>query len=420
MRCPACQAAIGADDKSCTTCGASYAACPSCRGLNFETARFCSSCGERLERAAALGERKVVTVLFADIVGSTELIGDVDPEHALDRLPPAIARMGNAVNQLQGTIMRTMGDGLMVLFGVPHAQEDHAARACQAALTMLESSREHGIVLRIGIHSGEIIAGLTDEFTREESVYGAAVHLASRIEHMASPGDICITDATYRLVQPLFEVQSLGRQEVRGFARAIEIFRLVGVKTATTKVGDATAAAYRGRTAELAVLRNAFAEAVKGRGSAIGISAPPGLGKSRLCHEFVKTERERGVPLLEARASPYEHSGPLQPLLEFFRTYFHLTPHDTVERAQKKIASRIDAIVPEMRSYAPLLCDFLGVAGPAPQLALDPPTKRARLLNFVRALVRDGVRTPTIIIIEDVHWLDEASHEVITTLIDAA
>src|SRR5437868_3951416 len=281
MRCPACQAAIGADDKSCTTCGASYAACPSCRGLNFETARFCSSCGERLERAAALGERKVVTVLFADIVGSTELIGDVDPEHALDRLPPAIARMGNAVNQLQGTIMRTMGDGLMVLFGVPHAQEDHAARACQAALTMLESSREHGIVLRIGIHSGEIIAGLTDEFTKEQSVYGAAVHLASRIEHMAGPGDICITDSTYRLVQAFFEAQSLGQHDVRGFARPVEIFKLLGVRTAATKVHESMAAIYRGRDRELALLRSAFRDAGKGRGKAIGICAPPGLGKSR-------------------------------------------------------------------------------------------------------------------------------------------
>jgi class 3 adenylate cyclase/tetratricopeptide (TPR) repeat protein len=420
MRCPACQGAIGADDKTCATCGASYAACPNCRGLNFETARFCSSCGERLERAAALGERKVVTVLFADIVGSTELIGDADPEHALDRLPPAIARMGNAVNQLQGTIMRTMGDGLMVLFGVPHAQEDHAARACQAALTMLQSSHEHGIMLRIGIHSGEIIAGLTDEFTKEQSVYGAAVHLASRIEHMAGPGDVCITDATYRLVQPFFNAQSLGRQEVRGFARPIEVFRLLGVRTAATRVRDATAASYRGRSAELALLRSAFDEARGGRGKAIGISAPPGLGKSRLCFEFAKAERERGVPLLEAHASPYEHSGPLQPLIEFFRTYFRLSRHDSVERAQKKIASRVEAIVPEMRSEVPLLCDFLGVAGKSSPRISDPQVKRSRLLNFVRALVRDGVRTPTIIIVEDVHWLDEASNEVIATLIDVA
>lgn len=418
MRCPACQAAIGADDRSCTTCGASYAACPSCRGLNFETARFCSSCGERLERAAALGERKVVTVLFADIVGSTELIGDVDPEHALDRLPPAIARMGNAVNQLQGTIMRTMGDGLMVLFGVPHAQEDHAARACQAALTMLDSSREHGIVLRIGIHSGEIIAGLTDEFTKEQSVYGAAVHLASRIEHMAGPGDICITDSTYQLVQPLFEAESLGRNEIRGFARPIEVFKLLGVKTAVTKFRESMA--YRGRATELATLRRAFGEASKGRGKAIGISAPPGLGKSRLCFEFAKAERERLVPILEARASPYDHSGPLQPLIEFFRTYFRLATNDSAEVAREKIASRIDSAIPEMHGEVPLLSEFLGVAGAAPSLAIDPKLKHARLLNLVRALVRDGIRSPTVIIIEDIHWFDDASSEVIATLIDAA
>ena len=420
MRCPACQAEIGSDDKTCGACGASFAACANCKSLNFATARFCSSCGERLERAAGLGERKVVTVLFADIVGSTELIGDADPEHALDRLPPAIARMGNAVNQLQGTIMRTMGDGLMVLFGVPHAQEDHAARACQAALTMLQSSHEHGIVLRIGIHSGEIIAGLTDEFTKEQSVYGAAVHLASRIEHMAGPGDICITDSTYRLVQSFFEAQSLGQQDVRGFARPVEIFKLLGVRTAATKVRDSLTAAYRGRDRELTLLHQALGEAGKGRGRAIGICAPPGLGKSRLCYEFAKTERERQVPILEARASPYDHSGPLQPLIEFFRTYFRLTADDSAEVARQKIAARIEAVVPAMRDEVPLLVDFLGVAGSAPRLALDPPTKRARLLDFVRALVRDGVRTPTIIIIEDVHWLDEASNEVIAALIDVA
>ena len=168
------------------------------------------------------------------------------------------------------------------------------------------------------------------------------------------------------------------------------------------------------------LLHQALGDAGKGRGRAIGICAPPGLGKSRLCFEFAKTERERQIPILEARASPYDHSGPLQPLIEFFRTYFRLAADDSAEVARQKIAARIEAVVPAMRDEVPLLVDFLGVAGSAPPLALDPPTKRARLLDFVRALVRDGVRTPTIIIIEDVHWLDEASNEVIAALIDVA
>jgi adenylate cyclase len=285
---------------------------------------------------------------------------------------------------------------------------------------MLESSREHGIVLRIGIHSGEIIAGLTDEFTKEQSVYGAAVHLASRIEHMAGPGDICITDSTYRLVQSLFEAESLGRHDVRGFARPIEVFKLNGVKTTATKFRESMAPTYRGRAAELALLRHAFGEASKGRGKVIGISAPPGLGKSRLCFEFAKVERERLVPVLEARASPYDHSGSLQPLIEFFRTYFRLTANDSAEVAREKIASRIEAAVPAMRGDVPLLLEFLGVAGDAPPLTIDPKAKHARLLNFIRALVRDGVRTPTIIIIEDIHWFDDASSELIATLIDVA
>jgi adenylate cyclase len=172
MLCPACQTETLADDGICRTCGLSFSAiCPNCQHPNLEAARFCGACGERLEQPQVLGERKVVTVLFADIVGSTELIGDNDPEIALDRLPPALARTGNAVNQFHGTIM---GDGLMVIFGIPHAQEDHALSACQAALAMVQSSRDSDTVLRGGIPFGEIVFGLADKFTREQSAFAAA------------------------------------------------------------------------------------------------------------------------------------------------------------------------------------------------------------------------------------------------------
>ena len=195
MLCPACQSETLPDDGVCQACGLKFSnVCVNCRHPNLETARFCGACGERLDHAQPVGERKVVTVLFADIVGSTELIGDNDPELALDRLSPALERMGSAVQKYDGTIMRTMGDGLMVIFGVPLAQEDHALRACRAALAMVQSSRDNGIALRVGIHSGEIVAGVPDKFTKEQGVYGAAVHLASRLEHMAQPGDICVTE----------------------------------------------------------------------------------------------------------------------------------------------------------------------------------------------------------------------------------
>ena len=420
MQCPACQIETLADDRVCRSCGVSFSAlCSNCQHPNLAAARFCGACGERLEQPQALGERKVVTVLFADIVGSTELIGDIDPEHALDRLPPALARMGNAVNRFHGTIMRSMGDGLMVIFGVPQAQEDHALRACQAALAMVQSSRDNGITLRVGIHSGEIVAGVPDKFTGEQSVYGAAVHLASRLEHMAQPGDICVTELTFKLVHSHCDGRPLGHQDVKGFPRPVAVYRLIGMKIARTPFRDTVMGTYRGRDAELAILHGAFAGAERGAGKAIGISAPPGLGKSRLCFEFSKVARDRLVPVLDLRASPYDHSGPLQPLVEFFRTFFRIASTDDPEAARSKIASRIEATVPDLMGDVAILADFLGIRdAKVPVLVLDPKARHARLINLVSSLVRDGTRTPSLIVIEDIHWLDEASVEFVSALVD--
>lgn len=422
MLCPACQTDTLEDNGVCRSCRLSFTAvCLSCEHPNLETARFCGACGERLDKLQPVGERKVVTVMFADIVGSTELIGDNDPELALDRLPPALARMGNAVRQFDGTIMRSMGDGLMVIFGIPHAQEDHALRACQAALAMVQSSRDNGIVLRVGIHSGEIVAGVPDKFTKEQGVYGAAVHLASRLEHMAQPGDICVTESTFKLVQASCDGRALGQQDVKGFPRPVAVYRLVGMKPARAPFRDAVVGAYRGRDAELAVLHEAFAGAEQGEGKAIGISAPPGLGKSRLCFEFARTVKERLVPVQEARASPYDHSGPLQPLLEFFRNFFRIASSDDAETARGKVAARIESSVPHLMDDVAVLTDFLGIRDPqSPVPAMDPRSRHTRLVNLVASLVRDGTRTPSVIIIEDLHWLDEASIEFVSALVNVA
>ena len=422
MLCPACQSETLPEDGVCQSCKLRFSAvCSICKHPNLETARFCGGCGERLDQVQPVGERKVVTVLFADIVGSTELIGDNDPELALHLLSPALERMGIAVQQYHGTIMRSMGDGLMVIFGSPLAQEDHALRACQAALAMVKSSRDNGIVLRVGIHSGEIVAGLPDKFTKEQGVYGAAVHLASRLEHMAQPGDICVTESTYKLVQVSCDGHALGHQDVKGFPRPIGVYRLLGMKPARAPFRDAVIGAYRGRDAELAVLNDAFAGAERGEGKAIGISAPPGLGKSRLCFEFARNAKDRLVPVQEARASPYDYSGPLQPLLEFFRNFFRIASTDDAEMTRAKITARIESAVPHLMDDIALLADFLGIRDThAPAPVMDPKVRHARLVNLVASLVRDGTRTPSVIIIEDIHWLDEASIEFVSALVNIA
>ncbi|MBV9564490.1 MAG: AAA family ATPase, partial [Bradyrhizobium sp.] len=407
------------DDGICRSCGVSFSTvCSSCDQPNLHAARFCSGCGERLAQAPAQGERKVVTVMFADIVGSTELIGPSDPEQAMDRLSPALNRMGDAVQQFQGTVTRSMGDGLLAIFGIPQAREDHALRACQAALAMMPALSEHGIALRVGIHSGEIVTGVPDKFTREQSVYGAAVHLASRLEHMARPGEIYLTESTFRLVHSFCEAHSIGQQDFKGFPTAINVYRLVGMRPSRTPFKAAILGAYRGRDRDLTVLHEALASAERGDGKAIGISAAPGLGKSRLCFEFAKAVKVRQVPVLRTSASLYNHSGPLQPLVEFLRGYFRIVASDDAEAVRTKIAARIETIVPRLIADVPILVEFLCMRDRRPPPTSDPKARRARLINLVCSMVRDGTRTPTVIVIEDIHWLDEASVEFVAALVD--
>lgn len=423
MICPSCDTGLLDKDGHCTVCGLDFPLnCVACRTPNLRRSQFCSSCGQRLDQAETLAERKVVTVLFADIVGSTELIGEKDPERALSHLAPALARMGLAANQFHGAVLRTMGDGIMVLFGVPQIREDHALLACRAALAMQQALQENGQVLRIGLHSGEVVTGLTLNFTNEQNAYGAAIHLASRLEHLASPGEICMTETTFRLVRPFCDAVLLGAQEIKGFARPVTVYRLVRLKSAGTseQFGHALLAAYRGRDEEVGRLERALQYATSGHGNVVGICGSPGLGKSRLCFEFAERCRERHIPVLEARASPYDYSGPLQPLLEFLRSFFRIQPHDSKEAARARIITGVQAISSILSDDIAALTDILGVAdatSAAPKL--DPKAKHARLVKAIGNLVREGGRMPALTIIEDIHWLDEGSQAFINTLVDA-
>lgn len=423
MRCTVCHAESPAENTHCGACGAAFtSACPKCQSANPPTARYCSFCGEQLVRSQAPAERKIVTVLFADIVESTNKIGELDPESALSYLAPALTIMGAAIRQSHGMVMRTMGDGIMALFGAPDAQENHALLAAKAAIAMQQSSAKSNFVLRIGIHSGEVVAGLTEELTGEQSVYGAVIHLARRLEQLAEPGGIYMTEETFRLIHPYCDAISLGQQMVRGFAHPVGIHRLLGLRPASTsqQFRDVKLATYRGREQELMQLNRALVDARNGNGSTLGVSAPPGLGKSRLCFEFAERCRAEFVPVIEARASPYGYSGPLQPLLEFLRAYFRIQPEDEPGRARERIAAQIETLGPSLEDDLPILADFLGVGEEASTRSkIDPRARRARLVRAVSNLVRRDHRAPSVIIVEDIHWLDEGSGEFISALVDA-
>lgn len=374
----------------------------------------------------ALGELKQVTVLIADIVSSTELVSNLDPEQAMERLRPAIFEMCNVVERFDGTVLRTLGDGVMGIFGAPRAHEGHALLGCEAAMFMqqLFARRAEGLQIRVGLHSGEVVSEpRSTDRANEQNVHGLTIHLASRIPAIAEPGTTCLTDECYRLVRSYCDVSSLGQFSLKGISRPVEIYRLLGLKAAVASqpFRSASLSSLRGRDRELSVLQRTLGRIDDGNHVVIGIAGAPGTGKSRLCYEFARWCRSRLIPVFEARAQPYGHATPLQPVLEFLRSlFFGILPSDSPAVARSRIADRMAESGQTSEADLYLMHEFLGVPDTRVTTArLNPRTRHARLLDIVRHLVRHGGTTTSVIIMEDLHWLDEASEDFVAALVDA-
>src|SRR6202140_3118185 len=312
MRCPACAYENEAASRSCVACGVSFApVCAHC-GRDFpETARFCTWCGKPREADARVadvpGERKQATVLFADVAGSTERIAGLDAEAAMNFLHPIVMVMARAVHRFDGTVLRTLGDGLKAAFGVPHAREGHAVLACQAALAMRAAvaALPDAPMIRIGLHSGEVVsASLYTGSAIEQDATGLTVHLANRIEQEAPAGEICLSRDCQTLLRAYCDTEPLGPRELKGIPGPVDIFRLIGLKPAVNSehFRGASLTPLRGRAVELETLQRALLDTAPGSPRVIGVSGPPGVGKSRLCFEFSEWCRERQIRVLEARA----------------------------------------------------------------------------------------------------------------------
>lgn len=414
----------------CDACGAALeVACTACGHGCSPDAHFCSACGAPRTEGSRLtehaGERKQATVLFADIVSSTELIVGLDAEAARDRLEPTVRAMVRAVLRFDGTVLRTLGDGLKAAFGAPFAQEGHALLACRAALAMQDAvaALPASTNIRIGLHSGEVIAGTLDTGSAvEREAQGMTVHLANRIEQAAQTGTIYISRETWALVEPYCDAVSTGFHSLRGIPDPVEIFRLTGLRPAVNsdhfRAGDLTR--LRGRDAELGILQQALLAADQGNASVIGIVASPGVGKSRLCYEFGEWCRRRRVPVLEARAHVLGQATPLLPMVDMLRAFLRISPAMDAAEARQRIADRLLAVDPALADGLPLLADFLNVADPEGAVpSLDPRTRQARLRDIIGRMVKAAGQRVSVIIIEDLHWLDEASQGFMETLVEA-
>ena len=269
--------------------------------------------------SALEGERKQITVLFADVKSSMELIADRDPEEARKLLDPVLDHMMEAVHRYEGTVNQVMGDGIMALFGAPLAHEDHAVRACYAALRMQDSLKRHAaelrrtsgisLEIRVGLNSGEVVVrSIGSDFDMDYAAVGHAIHLASRMEQAALPGSVVLTSDTLRLAEGFVEVRPLGRMPVKGMTELVEVYELTGIALARTRFQAATARGltrFVGRDAELEQLRHAFERAAAGHGQVVAIVGEAGVGKSRLVYEFTHGFRAQDGVIIESGTVSY-------------------------------------------------------------------------------------------------------------------
>jgi class 3 adenylate cyclase/tetratricopeptide (TPR) repeat protein len=386
-------------------------------------------------RAALEGERKQVTVLFADLKGSMELLADRDPEEARKLLDPVLERMIEAVHRYEGTVNQVMGDGIMALFGAPLAHEDHAVRACYAALRMQESLKRHAndtrrshgveVQIRVGLNSGEVVVrSIGSDLRMDYTAVGQTTHLAARMEQLATPGSIRLTADTLRLAEGFVQVTPLGPVPVKGLGEAVEVFELVGAGAARTRL---EAAAQRGltrfvgRTAELEQLRDALDRARLGHGQVVAVVGEPGVGKSRLFWELTYSHRVHGWLVLQSASVSYGKATAYLPVIELLRGYFAIENRDDPRKIREKVTGKVLTLAPTLGPLVPAFLALLDVpVDEASWHALDPLQRRQQTLDAVkRLLLRESEVQPLVVVFEDLHWIDGETQIVLDSLVDS-
>ncbi|HEX3735558.1 MAG TPA: adenylate/guanylate cyclase domain-containing protein [Solirubrobacterales bacterium] len=377
-------------------------------------------------------ERKQVTVLFADVSGSMDLAEQQDPEEWRKIMQRFFSILADAVGRYEGTVDKFTGDGIMAVFGAPIAHEDHAQRACYAALQMLgdvsgyaaELRRGQGLNFstRIGINSGEVVAGAIGD--GDYTAIGHTVGLAQRMEALAEPGKAYVTEHTAELARGFLDLDDLGEFEIKGASKPVRVFELAGVGQATSRLDRSRERGFSrfvGRDAEMGALEEALGRAKAGDGSAIGLVADPGVGKSRLCREFVQRCRAEGVEVFEAQAQSHGQSIPYMPVLQMLRSFFGIGEREPEQLSREKIAGRSLLLDPGFAEDLPLMFDFLGVPDPdrpVPQMSAE--ARQRALGRIVCRLVNAPSRRKTLVLlIEDLHWIDEGSAAMLDGLVDS-
>jgi class 3 adenylate cyclase/tetratricopeptide (TPR) repeat protein len=464
MNCPRCHHENRSGARFCEECATPLArACANCGAQLSAAAKFCSECAhpagpvgppvpqrfvapetytpkhlaERIinSKAALEGERKQVTVLFADLKGSMELFADRDPEEARKILDPVLELMMEAVHRFEGTVNQVMGDGIMALFGAPVAHEDHAVRACYAALMMQESVaqyaeaifRSHGvpIQIRVGLNSGEVVVrAIGSDLHIDYTAVGQTTHLAARMEQMATPGTILLTPATLQLAEGYFEVAARGPVAVKGLAEPVEVYALTEASAQRPRLHAATTRGltrFVGRDAEIEQMRRAFDLAHDGHGQLVAIVGEPGVGKSRLVYEFTHSHRTQDWLILEAGSVSFGKATSYLPVIDLLKAYFKVHDRETHREIREKVTGKVLTLDRTLEPIVPALLALLDVpVEDTHWQALDPAQRGQRTLEAVKhLLLRESQGQPVLVVFEDLHWIDGATQSLLDSVVES-
>ncbi len=463
MQCPKCHFENREGVKFCEECGANFdLSCPNCSAKIPLGRKFCGECGFKLTeplqapainysepqsytpkfladkilktRSSIEGERKLVTVLFADVANYTAMSDKLDPEEIHQIMDGCFKILMDEIHRYEGTINQFTGDGVMALLGAPLAHEDHAQRACHAALSIQkilekysEKIRHHyGFIfkMRIGLNSGPVIVGsIGDDLRMDYTAVGDTTNLAARMESKAEPGKILVSGATHKLVKDFFEFYPLGKVEVKGKEQPQEAYELIKGGDIETRISASVAKGltkFVGRKNSLETIKESYEQALSGSGQVVGIVGEAGVGKSRLLFEFASQLPQDEFMFLEGRCLHFGSGMVYLPILDMLRSYFEIKEGDQESAIKEKLLKKIRQLDERLLDTLPSFQELLSVTVDDEKYKqLEPGHKKMRTFEAIRNFfISVSERQPLVLAVEDLHWIDKTSEECIGYLID--
>src|SRR6202158_5319317 len=476
MRCSKCGTENAPSKKFCSNCGGGLESRrPKCGAQNSPQSRFCGDCGAALTADTAAspvpssgtasisptvriaadqpeaspapdGARKTVTALFADIKGSMDLMEDIDPEEARSIVDPALKLMIDAAHRYGGHIVQSTGDGIFAMFWAPIAHEDHQNRALFSALRMEEDVKRYAAKLRaekgvnlqvrVGVNTGEVVVRSikTDEAHTEYTPIGHSTSLASRLQTLATPGSIAISETVRKLVEGYFALKSLGPARIKGVTEPVNVYEVTGLGPLRTRLQRSAGRGltkFAARAREIDAMRAAADQAKAGHGQIVAAIAEAGIGKSRLFFEF-KARMSSEWMVLEALSVSHGKATAYLPVIDLLSSYFKISDDDDDRSRREKVAGRLAILDPSLESTRPYLFTLLGIAEgdeharhweqtldrldeylhkaqkKDPLAQMDSQIRRRRTLDAIkRILLRACLNQPLMLVFEDLHWIDE-------------